>query len=65
MAFKIKRPDYESQSTEGKLSLLIRYVENLSDEIEFRLDSLSKMQKKIKKMSLGDGKTEQANSERM
>ena len=54
MAFKTKRPDFSSESTEEKLSALIRYVENLSEEIEFRLDSLSKFNEKIKRLNSGE-----------
>lgn len=51
MAFKTRRPDYSSPDTNVRLGSLINYVEALSEEIEFKLEVLSKSIEQIRRVN--------------
>ena len=49
MHLKTIKPTYSGTDTAEKISMLISYVEELGDEIAFRLEVLSQAVEKIKK----------------
>lgn len=49
MYLKTMRPTYSGADTLDKISMLISYVEELGEEISFRLETLSQAVENIKK----------------
>ena len=49
MYLKTMRPTYSGADTLDKISMLIGYVEELGEEISFRLETLSQAVENIKK----------------
>ena len=41
MALKTQKPNYGSSDTEEQLSFLIEYIDELTEEIEFRFDVIT------------------------
>lgn len=54
MNLKTMRPTYSGADMVDKISMLISYVEELSEEISFRLENLSQEVENIKKDVYGE-----------
>lgn len=48
MALKTKKPNYGSANTEEQLSCLIEYIDELTEEIEFRFDVITEAINKLR-----------------
>lgn len=57
MNLKTMRPTYSGADMVDKISMLISYVEELSEEISFRLENLSQAVENIKKDVYGERNT--------
>lgn len=57
MNLKTMRPTYSGADMVDKISMLISYVEELSEEISFRLENLSQAVENIKKDVYGERST--------
>ncbi len=55
MYLKTMRPTYAGADTMDKISMLISYVEELSEEVSFRLETLSQAVENIKKTMYLEG----------
>lgn len=55
MYLKTIRPTYSGADTLEKISMLISYVEDLGDELSFRLETLSQAVENIKKDIYSEG----------
>lgn len=54
MNLKTMRPTYSGADMVDKISMLISYVEELSEEISFRLENLSQAVENLKKDVYGE-----------
>lgn len=54
MKLKTMRPTYSGADMVDKISMLISYVEELSEEISFRLENLSQAVENLKKDVYGE-----------
>lgn len=55
MYLKTLKPTYSGLDTIEKISILISYVEELGDEIAYRLETLTQAVENIKKDIYGEG----------
>ena len=51
MALKTKKPDFSSIEPEERLSALNNYIDELTDEVEFRFDVLTEAVERLRRMN--------------
>lgn len=55
MALKTKKPGFSSANETERLSMLIAYIDELTDEIEFRFEAIATALEKLRAAASGNG----------